>query len=70
MGALAIHTNAWVFAADKIQWYNTYKGLKDGRFDFGDWEGQLWAFPPNGGSALPVLGAPVEFSDVMSGNAA
>lgn len=70
MGALAIHTNAWVYAADKIQWYDTYKDLKDGRFDFGDWEGQLWAFPPNGSSPTPVLGAPVEFSNVMSGSAA
>lgn len=70
MGALAIHTNATVYAADKIQWYDTYKGLKDGRFDFGDWEGQLWAFPSNGSSPVPVQGAPVEFSDVMSGIAA
>jgi len=70
MGALAIHTNATVYAADKIQWYDTYKGLKDGRFDFGDWEGQLWAFPSNGNSPVPVQGAPVEFSDVMSGVAA
>jgi hypothetical protein len=70
MGALAIHTNAAVYAADRIQWYDTHNGLKDGRFDFGDWEGHLWAFSPNGSGAIPVQGAPVEFDDVMSGKAA
>ena len=49
---------------------DTFKGLKDGRFDFGDWEGQLWAFPSNGSSPVPVQGAPVEFSDVVAGIAA
>jgi hypothetical protein len=67
MGALAIHTNASVFAADKIQWYSTYKGLPDGRYEFGDWEGTLWNFPPSGGPPTPVLNAPVEFDDLMAG---
>lgn len=69
MGALAIHTNANVFAADRIQWYSTHNGLANGRFDFGAWEGQLFAFPPSGGSPTPVAGPPVEFSDVMGGTA-
>jgi hypothetical protein len=69
MGALAIHTNANVFAANRIQWYNTYKGLANGRFDFGAWEGQLYFFPPSGTTPVPVPAPPVEFSDVMAGTA-
>lgn len=69
MGALAIHTNANVYAADRIQWYGTYNDLANGRFEFGEWEGQLLHFPPTGGSAQVVPFAPVEFSDVMSGTA-
>lgn len=69
MGALAIHTGAVVYAADRIQWYSTHKGLSNGRYDFGNWEGQLWQFPPDGSPPTIVTGAPVEFSDVMSGTA-
>jgi len=69
MGALAIHTNASVFAADKIQWYSTFQDSPHGRFVFGDWEGTVWDFPPNGSTATPVLSAPVEFADVMAGTA-
>lgn len=69
MGALAIHTNANVFAADRIQWYHTLKGLSNGRFEFGAWEGQLFHFPPDGTPPTPVPGPPVEFSDVMGGTA-
>ena len=69
MGALAIHTNANVFAADRIQWYNTYNNLTNGRYDFGAWEGQLLKFPPSGAPPTIVAGAPVEFSDVMGGTA-
>ena len=69
MGALAIHTDANVFAADKIQWYGTRRGLATGRFDFGDWEGSLFQFVPSGGRPSPVAGAPVELSEVMSGPA-
>lgn len=67
MGALALHTNASVYAADRIQWYHTHKGLANGRFEFGQWEGQLLHFPPTGGAPLVVPFAPVEFSDVMGG---
>jgi len=69
MGALAIHTNADVFAADRIQWYSTYQGLTNGRFDFGAWEGQLWHFPPNGMPAGAVSAAPVDLADVFAGTA-
>jgi hypothetical protein len=69
MGALAIHTNANVFAADRIQWYHTLRGLSNGRFEFGDWEGQLMHFPPDGSTPTPVTAPPVEFADVMAGTA-
>jgi hypothetical protein len=69
MGALAIHTNANVYAADRIQWYSTYNGLTNGRFDFGAWEGRLFRFPPNGNPPTPIAGPPVEFTDVMNGTA-
>jgi hypothetical protein len=69
MGALAIHTNASVYAADRIQWYDTYKNLANGRFEFGTWEGYLWHFPPSGAPPTHVAGPPVEFSDVMAGTA-
>ena len=63
MGALAIHTNTPVFAADRIQWYQPNQG---GHIDFGDWEGTLWEFPPNGLAPSPVLRAPIELNDVVS----
>ena len=69
MGALAIHTNATVFAADRIQWYNTYHGLANGRFEWGSWEGSLWQFPPDGSAPTRVPFAAAEFADVMSGTA-
>ena len=69
MGALAITTNASVFAADRIQWYSTYKNLANGRFDWGAWEGRLYHFPPDGSPPTVVPSAPVEFSDVMAGAA-
>lgn len=69
MGALAIHTNAHVFAADRIQWYSTHNNLANGRYDFGAWEGRLWHFPPSGSSPNSVSRPPVEFSDVMNGKA-
>jgi hypothetical protein len=70
MGALAIHTNANVFAADRIQWYGTWQNKATGAFDWGAWEGKLWYFPPSGVPPTRVLGrAPVEFSDVLTGSA-
>ncbi len=69
MGALAIHTNAHVYAADRIQWYFKLNGLANGRYDFGAWEGQLWRFPPGGSPPTRVAAPPVEFADVMGGSA-
>lgn len=69
MGALAIHTNATVYAADKIQWYGTYNDLANGRFEFGSWEGNLLKFPSSGNPPTIVARPPVEFSDVMGGSA-
>jgi hypothetical protein len=43
MGALAVHTNATVYAADRIQWYH-----KRHVIDFGGWEGTLLRFKPDG----------------------
>jgi hypothetical protein len=68
MGALAIHTNADVYAADRIQWY-VGRGLSNRYFDFGAWEGQLWHFPPTGANPCRVDSPPVEFADVVSGTA-
>jgi hypothetical protein len=69
MGALAIHTNATVYAADRIQWYGTYNNAANGRYDFGAWEGQLWRFPPDGTPPIKMARAPVELADVMAGSA-
>lgn len=67
MGALALATNASVFAADKLQWYNTDP---NGLIVYGAWEGTLWNFPPDGSGATQVRSAPVEFDDVIAGIAA
>lgn len=69
MGAIAIHANADVYAADRIQWYSTYNGLANGRYEFGEWEGQLLHFPRSGAPPSVVTSPPVEFSDVMSNSA-
>jgi hypothetical protein len=60
MGALAIHANATVYAADRIQWYDPDS------MDFGDWEGNLWCFPASGAPPSIVGQAPVEVSQVLS----
>ncbi len=60
MGALAIYTNAVVYAADRIQWYNP------GNLDFGSWEGHLFQFRPDGRPSQQVRRAPVEFSELAS----
>ena len=58
MGALAIHTRADVYAADRIQYYQR-RG-----FNFGGWEGQLLHFGPNGRDPQPVNRPPLEFSEI------
>lgn len=67
MGALAIHTQAKVYAGDENQRYSTYRKLKHGAFHVGGWEGQLWCFPPTGEGAIPVHKPPVDFDDVLGG---
>lgn len=59
MGALAIYANADVYAADRIQWYNSSD------FDFGSWEGQLWRFPASGQSPTPATRPPVSITTVI-----
>jgi hypothetical protein len=62
MGALAIHTQATVYAADRIQWYTAGKD-GTGPFNFGRWEGTLWKFSPSGTSAPAMGKAPVELTE-------
>jgi hypothetical protein len=64
MGALAIHTEATVYAADRIQWYTTVGG-PNGTINFGNWEGRLWRFDPEG-TFEPAAGnrVPVEVTEV------
>lgn len=64
MGALALHTQATVYAADRIQWYTTGSS-SNGPFNFGSWEGTLWKFDPNG-SFGPAAGnrVPLELGEV------
>lgn len=66
MGALAIHTNATVYAANRIQWYSIKNG--DGSYDFGAWEGTLYRFDPSGSAAQPVGRAAIELQDVLTGS--
>lgn len=58
MGALAIHTNAVVYAADRIQWYTPSD------FDFGQWEGRLLKFKPSGEPPVVVSHVPVGFNEL------
>ena len=59
MGALAIHTNANVYAADRIQWYGPTN------YNFGSWEGDLYCFPPSGSPGNRVSRPPVELSEIL-----
>lgn len=63
MGALALHTQSTVYAADVIQWYNP------AGFDFGAWEGQLYQFRSNGEPGRKVGRPPVEMRAVVNGTA-
>jgi hypothetical protein len=64
MGALAIHTEATVYAADRIQWYTRKGGTLTGTIDFGAWEGTLWKFKPDGSSSpAPGNRVPVEVGE-------
>jgi hypothetical protein len=59
MSALAKHTNAIVYAADRIQWFFPSD------FNFGRWEGTVYMFQPNG---VVVRGfrPPTEIIDVTA----
>jgi hypothetical protein len=59
MGALAKHTGATVYAADRIQWYDPSS------MDFGDWEGNVWQFPSTGLPPTIVSGAPTELTTLL-----
>jgi hypothetical protein len=59
MLALAIHIGATVYAVDRIQWYDPAK------MDFGDWEGNLWAFTASGAPATVARSAPIEISALL-----
>ncbi|GAB3642847.1 hypothetical protein [Spirosoma arcticum] len=50
MGEIALHSGAYVTAADQIQWYTH---SRSSRIDFGDWEGNVLMLSPDTG--LPVL---------------
>jgi hypothetical protein len=67
MGALAIHTGATVFAANRIQYYSRWHGLAHGRFNHSAWSGILYKFSPVNGAGTPARDnkAPVEFAVVM-----
>jgi hypothetical protein len=69
MGALALSTGADVYASNRIQWYSTYNGLRNGAFNFSDWEGDLYRFPANTGQGAIVASAPVELTAVLNGTA-
>ena len=64
MGALALHTNATVYAAEQIQWYRTEMGV----YNFGAWEGRLLRFSPSGAAPTGVSRAPVELHEVLAGS--
>lgn len=59
MKSLSTYTNAVVFAADRIQWYYPSD------FNFGKWEGTVYAFYPFGG-IIPDIKPPTEVIDVIS----
>jgi hypothetical protein len=63
MGALALHSGATVYAADRIQWYHT-GNISDGTIRFGSWEGTLFKFDPGGGFG-PAAGnrVPIEATE-------
>lgn len=69
MGALALCTNANVYAADKIQWYFMHKGMPHGAYEFGTWEGKLYRFSNRTGQGTVVRSAPVELSALLNGTA-
>jgi hypothetical protein len=69
MGALAIHTGAFVYASNRIQYSSTYRGLSNGRF-IHSWTGQLLRFSPDTGASESLRTAPsFDWDRVMAGRA-
>jgi hypothetical protein len=67
MGALALCANADVYAANKIQWYGTHSGMRNGAFNFDVWEGDLYKFSAATGVGVTTNRVPVEFTRVLNG---
>lgn len=65
MGALALATRADVYAATAIQWYWTYRGLRNGVFDFDAWKGELFRFPGVSGRPELVSSVPTDLRQVI-----
>jgi len=65
MGALALCTNADVFAANQIQYYYTHSNLRNGAFDFKDWDGDLYKFSAINGLGMTTNKAPVELAQLL-----
>jgi hypothetical protein len=65
MGALAVHTQAVVYASDGIQRYGRWHDLLHGRMDIRDWVGRLYRFLPSGAPPREVKREPVDFRDLM-----
>jgi hypothetical protein len=55
-GELALWSGAWVYAADRLQWFVNVG--KSETIDFGSWEGQVYGYSPADGKPMPMgLGA-------------
>jgi len=51
-GELALWSGAWVYAADRLQWYVQHGPSQT--IDFGSWEGQVFCYSPADGQGTPV----------------
>lgn len=67
MGALAVHSQSFVFASNRIQYYNG--GSNSAPIAFGAWEGEVSVFDPAGSGSRQVSAPDVEISDVYAGTA-
>lgn len=63
-GEMALHTGATIIAATQTQWYSNAQTFWDwirgqsGEIDFGNWEGPVYSFSPDDGSATQINPAP------------
>ena len=65
MRALALHTQATVYASDTAQ--DAHYWTKHGALQMGGWEGKLFRFAPDGWSCAVAHKAPVEFNEMLGG---